>query len=146
MSDDTAAKRLRDLAAIHAEANKRGVDEDTRRAMIRRISAGRTGSSADLTAMERGQLLRELGGRTRPSRAGRGPGQADLDRRAMLSKVEALLADQRLPWGYAESILRRQRGILDQRIACPMAQSTDNELRGVIAALARRAKRQGGQS
>lgn len=138
-------KRRRDLAAIHAEAKKRGVDEDTRRAMIRRISAGRTASSADLSAEERGHLLRELGGRSRPARAGRGPGQEDLDRRGMLAKVGALLADQRLPWGYGEAILRRQRGILDQRIACPMAQSTDSELRGVIAALVRRGKKEGGK-
>ena len=133
-------KRRRDLAAIHAAAAKAGIDEETRRDMIARISGGRTRSSADLGADERHALLKALGGRSRPARAGRGPGPGDLDRRAILTKVEALLADQRLPWGYAEAILRRQRGILDQRISCPMAQSTDAELRGVIAALHRRGK------
>ena len=135
--------RTRDLAAIHAAAKKAGVDEDTRRAMIERISGGRTRSSADLGPDERSVLLKELGGRTRP---GRGPARADLDRTALLRKVEAQLAEARLPWGYAESILRRQRGIPDRGIACPVERATPEELRAVVAALWRRAKRVAAQT
>jgi hypothetical protein len=56
------AARKKDLAAIHAQAKKAGLDEDTRRLLIERISQGRTRSSADLTAAERAAVLRELGG------------------------------------------------------------------------------------
>jgi phage gp16-like protein len=136
-------KRKADLSAIHAQAKKTGIDEDTRRAMIERLSQGRTNSSADLTAPERAALLTEIGGGRRPppKRAGRAPTPADLDRRAMLGKVEAQLADAKLPWAYAEAILRRQRGILDKAVACPIAQTSNAELRAVIAALSRRARR-----
>lgn len=141
-----ADKRRRDLAAIHAQAKTLGMDEDTRRALIERVSAGRTRSAADLTAGERADVLLAMGGGKRPpARAGRGPGRGALDRRAMLTKVEAQLADARLPWSYAEAILRRQRGIKERTVSCPIAQSTDAELRGVIAALARRAQRQAGK-
>lgn len=138
--------RTRDLAAIHAAAKKAGVDDETRRAMIERISGGRTRSSADLGPDERSVLLNELGGRTRPARAGRGPQDRDLDRTALLRKIGAQLADARLPWGYAESILRRQRGLPDRSVACPVERATPTELRAVIAALWRRAKRAAAQT
>lgn len=134
--------RTRDLAAIHAAAKAAGVDEDTRRDMIERISGGRTRTSADLGPDERAVLLKELGGRTRP---GRGPAPGDLDRTALMRKVEAQLADARLPWSYAESILRRQRGIPDRTVACPVERATPTELRAVVAALWRRAKRAAAQ-
>ncbi|MCU0843276.1 MAG: DUF1018 domain-containing protein, partial [Thiobacillaceae bacterium] len=143
---DMEAKRKADLSAIHAQAKRQGIDEATRRAMIERLSGGRTNTSADLTAPERTALLREIGGGRRPppKRAGRAPAGKDIDRRAMLAKVEALLADSKLPWSYAEAILRRQRSIIDKGVACPIAQSTNAELGAVIAALSRRAKRLAG--
>jgi hypothetical protein len=136
---DLEAKRKADLSAIHAQAKRQGIDEATRRAMIERLSGGRTNSSADLTAGERTALLRELGGQRAAGR--RGPKPPELDRRTMLAKVGALLAEAKLPWSYAEAILRRQRAILDKAVACPLTAATDPELRGVIAALYRRAKR-----
>lgn len=133
------AERKADLAAIHSEAKRAGIDEETRRAMIARLSDGRTNTSADLDAAERAALLRQLGG-GRPRNIGRRPKPQALDRQAMLRKVQAMLADARLPWAYAEAILRRQRGIADKAVACPISAATDPELRGVIAALYRRAK------
>jgi len=137
--------RTRELTLIHIAKSHLGLDEETYRAQIRRIAGGRTGSAADLTAQERDSLLLEYRRAgwvpTNPKKAGRGPGAAALDRRAMLTKVQALLTDQGLPWSSAEAILRRQRGILDTSVACPIGQTTDVELRGVIAALDRRAKR-----
>lgn len=134
------ARRKRDLATLHMAAAALGLDEETRRAQITRISGGRTGSSGELTATERARLLGEyraagwLGG-------SRGRPRLDaLDGKALLRKVDALLADQRLPWGYAEAILRRQRGISDKHIACPPQSASREELRALIAALWRRAK------
>ena len=130
--------RPRDLAAIHASAKRAGIDDATYRAMVERISRGRTRSSADLGPDERSVLLKELGGRTRPP--GRAPRKDDLDGQALLRKVGAQLADLRLPWSYAEAILRRQRGHPDG-IACPVERATPTELRAVIAALWRYAQR-----
>jgi len=139
--------RAKEITLIHVAKAQLRLDEDTYRAQLERISQGRTRSAADLTAQERDSLLAEyrLAGwvpTTTAKRAGRGPAAAVMDRRAMLTKVNALLAEQRLPWAYAEAILRRQRGITDATVACPLAHTTDVELRGVIAALHRRGKRQ----
>lgn len=140
----TAILRNRELTLIHIARAQLGIDEETYRAQVARVSGGRTNSSGELTAFERDSLLAEYRRAgwvpTEPKRAGRGPGKPALDRRAMLTKVQALLADQRLPWAYGEAILRRQRGIRDKEVACPIGQTTDTELRGVIAALDRRAK------
>lgn len=137
--------RAKEITLIHIAKAHLGLDEATYRAQIQRISQGRTTSSAALTAMERDRLLAEYRRAgwvpTAPKRAGRGPTAAVMERRAMLTKVNALLAEQRLPWAYAEAILRRQRGITDTTVACPLAHTTDVELRGVIAALHRRGKR-----
>lgn len=141
----TPGLRKRELTLIHIARTQLGLDEVTYRAKVSRLTGGRTDSAGGMDAMERDSLLAEFKGAgwvpTTPKRAGRGPGKPALDRRAMLTKVQALLADQRLPWAYAEAILRRQRGIKDAGVACPIAQTTDVELRGVIAALDRRAKR-----
>jgi phage gp16-like protein len=138
--------RAKEITLIHIAKDHLGLDETTYRAQIARISQGRTSSSADLTAQERDSLLAEYRRAgwvpTTAKRAGRGPTAAVMDRRVMLTKVNALLADQRLPWAYAEAILRRQRGITDAKVACPLEHTTDVELRGVIAALHRRGKRQ----
>lgn len=136
---DLSAKRKADLAAIHTEAKRAGIDEETRRAMIERLSQGRTNSSADLTAAQRAALLREIGAGTRRT-PGRGPKPQTMDRNTMAKKVGALIAEARLPWSYAEAILRRQRGIQDKGVACPIDAASEPELRGVIAALYRRAK------
>lgn len=135
----TDDKRRRDLDAIHAQAKQLGMDEDTRRALIERISQGRTRSSADLDQEERAALLRELDPRRLPTPAGTAP--RTLSARGMLRKLAALLGEGGKPWSYAEAILRRQRGIRDSRVRCPLEQATDQELRGVIAALYRQQKR-----
>lgn len=133
-------ERTRDLAAIHASVTRAGLDDATYRDMVERISRGRTRTSADLGPDERSVLLKELGGRTR---SGRAPRQDDLDGQALLRKVGAQLTDMHLPWSYAEAILRRQRGIPDRSVACPVERATPTELRAVIAALWRYAKRAG---
>ena len=127
--------RARALAALHAEAKRLGMDEDTRRDLIADVSAGRTRSARDLTLPELRAVLHRLGGaKSRRARVPKvQPGE-------MLAKIRAQLTDAQLPWTYAEAILRRQRG-LPAGIACPLDRATDAELLGVIAALHRRARR-----
>jgi len=145
-------KAAAQIKAIKAQTRREGIDEDTHRAMVRRVSRGRSERVRDLTGPERQMLLRELGGKDggprrartpTPSRAG-DPSAAAMDRTQMLKRAEELIRQQDLPWSYAEAILRRQRG-LDPTppgavpVACPLGAATEPELRGVIAALYRRA-------
>lgn len=59
-----------------------------------------------------------------------------LDRRPLLQKIEALLADQGKSWAYCEGITRRMFG--KERVAF----CTDAELRKVVAALTYHQRRQ----
>jgi predicted Fe-S protein YdhL (DUF1289 family) len=132
------------LSRIHIARKDLGLDDATYRALCARVADG-VDSAGDMTERQRRALLAELrrlgwqGGA--PKRAGRAPRPQTLSRRAMLTKIEAQLAAAKLPWAYAESILRRQRGLADAT-ACPISCATDTELRAVIAALWQRAKRQ----
>lgn|SRR5487761_638261 len=63
------AARRADLAAIHIAKKDRQLEDEDYRLIIRRISGGRTESSANLALQERKQLLAELAAlpRRRPS-------------------------------------------------------------------------------
>ncbi|HRJ61021.1 MAG TPA: regulatory protein GemA, partial [Azospirillaceae bacterium] len=52
--------RQRDIRAIHAMRRELALAEDSYRAIIARMTAGRVGSSADMTPDERRRLLDEL--------------------------------------------------------------------------------------
>lgn len=119
-----------------------GIDDDTHAAKVERITHGRTRTTLGCSAEERRAILdeyRAAGFRPRPPKsAGRAPSADALAERPLLQKIQALLADQQLPWAYAEAILRRQRG-LPAGTACPAAMISATEARGLIAALSRRA-------
>lgn len=123
-----------------------GIPDDSHAERVHRLTKGRTRSTRDCTARERAAILAEyraLGFKDRaPKRAGRAPSASALDRDALLRKIQALLADQKLPWSYAEAILRRQRG-LPAGTACPVDLVSPEQARGLIAALTNRARRQG---
>jgi len=148
------ATRPKPLVAKHRQLigiarRELGVPEEAHRALVRRITDGRTDTTTRCTLAELREVLREYkasGFQVRPARAaGRRTPPADaLDLQPMLAKVEALLADQGLPWGYAEAILRRQRGHA-AHVAAPIHLATPEELRGVIAALWRHRVRQAQQ-
>lgn len=133
--------RKADLARLHLAAAQLGMTDEDRRLLQQRITG--QASAADMTARQRADLLaeyRRLGWRPRPPKsAGRAPSGEALAREPSLRKLQALLASQKLPWTYAEAILRRQRGLPDG-VACPLQTADVNELRGVISALAVRAK------
>jgi hypothetical protein len=137
---DLEAQRKADLAKLHIARKDLGLDDETWGLLVARVArGGRTCSSGALDAAERAVLLRTLRGsgwRPRPRR-----GRTTAGKREMLDKIGAQLTDQRLPARYAEAILCRQRGLTDG-VSCPLEAATDEELRGVIAALWRRAKGQ----
>ncbi len=122
--------------AVHAAARQLGMDDATRRDML----DGQVGkrSTTELTMLDCDKVLDHLArlGAGRPGKAkpGRQPGQPhNIDRVAMLQKIEALLADMELPWAYADAIARQQtksQGGIERLAWVP-----DKDLAGVVAAL-----------
>ena len=128
-----------ELAKIHMAAKALGMDttdpspNSDYRAMLRQ-HGGKT-SAGELDAAGRARVLdhlRRAGAQATPrKRVAQHPGTPhNLGREAMLQKIEAYLADMKLPWYYADTIARQQTGI--ERVAWLRKQE---DLRGVIAAL-----------
>lgn len=155
-----AAQRARQLRARIAERTEAGAKlrqkigiarrqlgtpDDAHEARVRRITAERARSTTDCTLEELRALLAEYqaaGFRVRPPRAAkRAPSAEQTDAQPLLRKIGALLADQKLPWTYAEAILRRQRGLGTAGIACPVERATGPELVALVAALTNRQRR-----
>src|SRR5690606_21861241 len=57
------------LGAIHAIAKEKGIDESERRAIISKVSNGRTKSSKDLTVQEASQVIEEMKGKAERKKA-----------------------------------------------------------------------------
>lgn len=129
MADD---KRKRDLAAIHASKKQLAMDDDSYRQMLKQLTG--KSSAKDLSPSERVAVLRRLkelgaGKPSSPSKAYPGTPH-NKNQEPMLQKIEAQLADMKLPWAYADAIAKRQFGI--ERVAWLR---TTEQLSSVIAAL-----------
>jgi len=136
-----AMRRRKSIAAIHIARQQLGLDEETYRALVRRVSAkhGReVDSSAKCSDRQRHALLDELkrlGARTPGAKKpAQYPGKPhNFHSRAMpemITKIEAQLTDMGLSWAYADAIAKRQCGV--PRIAWVRS---ENQLKGIIAAL-----------
>lgn len=97
-----------ELAKIHIAKKELGIDDDTYRDMLMQIA--KVSSAADLSATGRAKVLEVLeylkskgfkGKKTYTQR----PHSAD--NKAQILKIEALLADMKLPWEY---LIARQQG------------------------------------
>lgn len=119
-----------------------GIAPESHAAVVARHTGGRATSTTDCSRAELEAILAELrakGATPRPPRkAGRAPAEAKQEAQPLLKKIGALLADQRLPWSYAEAILRRQRGITSAVVSTPIEHAHAGELRAVVTALAKR--------
>jgi len=137
MSHAHPEKRRRHLAAIHAAKRALKLDNDTYRDLLERVSATKgtpVRSAALLNDAQIHAVLDEftrLGGlKPSPKSAGKPKNFASPAMPEMITKVEALLADMKLPWSYADAIAMRQFRI--QRVAwC----RKEDQLRAIIAAL-----------
>ena len=103
--------RNRQLGRIHAGKKALGLDDDTYRCLLERVTGKR--SSADMTHLERQAVITELvrlGFKVEDAAArkrvfaGKPKNVAEVP---MLRKVEALLADNHRPWSYAHSMAKR---------------------------------------
>lgn len=122
--------RHRQLAAIHIAAGELGLDDAAYRDML--YAVGRVRTAADLDHAGRAAVLEHLRERRRLAARREYPGRpGNVDARPMLRKIEAQLADMRLPWSYAQGIAR-------QMFRRPLQWLQDGELRAVVAALHRR--------
>lgn len=132
-----ATIRRKAIAAIQVARQQLDMEESAYRDMLERVS-GQYGkavrSAADLDDRQRQAVLDELRrkGASRPKKGH--PGKPhNFDSAAMpemITKIEAQLADMKLPWAYADAIAKQQHGI------AKVAWVRDPEqLRAIIAAL-----------
>ncbi|MDM8181276.1 gp16 family protein [Marinobacter salarius] len=121
-------------AQIHIAKKELGLDDDTYRQMIATTTGGKR-SCKDCSVAELHQVLQGLknrGFKAKPrKRVAQHPGTPhNLNSEPMLQKIEALLAELKAPWSYADAIAKRQYRI--ERVAWLR---TVEQFRAVIAAL-----------
>ncbi len=135
--------RKRVLGAIHAARTKLGLDEDTYRAVVLRVSTANGKPQTSSGKCSHDQLkaladeMRRLGGM--PPRAPRKhtPKNPKADRAAQIAKIEALIADAGRDFNYAHGVAKRVAKV-DHIEFCD-----DAALGKVIAALMYDARRHG---
>lgn len=131
------SNRNKQLSKIHIAKKDLQLDDDTYRAMLVRV-AGKS-SSKDLTPLEVAKVLHELerlGWKAKPGRAKPKPAA---DRAKLVGKIEAQLASAGRPWEYGDGIAKRLYKVEKVEWLNP------EQLRGVVTALAKDAKRHGRQ-
>jgi phage gp16-like protein len=135
MSQTAAMRRNSQLAAIHAAKRTLDLEECEYRDLIERVSATKgkpVRSAKDLSSAQLAAVLDEFkrkgGIKASPKTKGKPKNFDSMPQ--MITKIEALLADMKLPWSYADAIAKQQFRI--QRVAwC----RHEDQLRAIIAAL-----------
>ncbi|MHC1726527.1 MAG: regulatory protein GemA [Syntrophobacteraceae bacterium] len=116
---------------IQCERRRAGIDDDTYAAM--KTSVG-VASTVDLDQRQFNELLRRIGKlrqnarrrQSTPPPAARPPlfSKPPDDKAAMLSKIEAILAELKLSWSYADGIAKQQtRGSIERLRFCDDSQT-----------------------
>jgi len=126
---------------IHIAKKQLGMDDDTYREMLRAVAG--VSSAAELSASGRQDVLDHLkwlgfASRRRPGFPGRPQiEKARSDKRELLKKIEAHLAEAGRPWKYVHAMSRRMFGL-------PRVQWCDpTQLWKIVAALEYDARRHG---
>lgn len=125
--------RKAELAKIHIAKKELQMDDEQYRAVLWTVA--RVDSARDLDAAGRAAVLKHLrsrGFKSRPRRrVAEHPGTPhNIGREAQLTKIEAQLADMKLPWSYADRIAQQMFGI--ERVAWARKPA---QFRAIIAAL-----------
>lgn len=135
--------RKAELGKIHIAKQRLGMDDETYRDMLFTLTRQR--SAADLDHIGRKVVLDHLKriggfedkrGQKKRSYPGRPHNIETEDRGPLLKKIEAYLADNKLPWTYAETMARN---------ICKVAKlefCDASQLRKIVAALEYNARRQ----
>jgi len=144
-----SAQRNKDLAKIHLAKKQLGMDDDTYRAMLwtigRELSAGKLDEYGRKAVLEH---LQGCGAKFKKGHGKRPDNYAKLP--GYITKVEALLADMKLPWAYADSIARNITGGNGGKDKAPGVDKLawvkeDKHWRAIIAALHREQKKRQAQ-
>ncbi|MFL1552480.1 gp16 family protein [Pseudomonas sp. D47] len=127
------------LAKIHIAKSQLGLDDDTYRALLARVAGVR--SAKDLSPRQIGAVIAEfvrLGWMPKVARkATRVAPNPATERRKLVGKIEAFLAEANRPWEYADALALRMFKV--ERVEwCDF-----DQLRSMIAALSYDAKRKG---
>jgi len=100
--------RKAELAQIHIAKTQLGLAEDEYRALLLQVT-GKT-SSKDLTWQGRKALLvhfKKIGFQVKSNKAGRAAPIVAKDKASLMKKIEAQLAEAKLPWAYADGMAKR---------------------------------------
>lgn len=128
MSDD---RRKDELKIIHVAKRQLGLDDATYRDVLWVV--GKVRSAADMDGYGRQRLIDHFKARgfttTPGKKRKRAPGAPRRDRVKLMSKVEALLADMKLEWAYADGIAKRMFKIDSVRFC------NGEQLHKIVAAL-----------
>ncbi|EAM1813077.1 regulatory protein GemA [Salmonella enterica] len=130
------AKRL--IGAIKAGQSFLGWDDVTYRGVLFRLTGKRSSTKCSIRELEdvKEYMHRQGYPRMAPKGKGRRPNVANR-RKAMLSKIEALLAEGGLSWAYAEGIASH---MYKQHV---IEWLNDDQLHGVMVALIKQSRREG---
>ncbi|EJP5180540.1 regulatory protein GemA [Salmonella enterica] len=130
------AKRL--IGAIKAGQSFLGWDDATYRGVLCRLTGKRSSTKCSIRELEDVKEYMHSQGfpRKAPKGKGRRPNVANR-RKALLSKIEALLAEGGLSWAYAEGIASH---MYKQHV---IEWLDDDQLHGVMVALIKQSRRQG---
>ena len=127
-----ADRRRAEIAKIHIGKKVLGLEDDDYRNLLFRVA--RVRSARDLDEKGRQAVLQEmrrLGVKFRSGKRTQRSAQPE-EKRPLLSKITALLAESGRPEEYAEAILRRMTG---HHHRTPLSWATPKQLHDVVAAL-----------
>lgn len=96
------------LSKIHIAKQQLGMDDDIYRGLLARVAGVR--SSKELNSRQASAVLNEferLGWKPKPGAKTNGKPHNFDQMPARITKIEALLADMRLPWAYADALARQ---------------------------------------
>lgn len=96
------------IGKIHIAKQQLDMEDDIYRGLLARVAGVR--SSKELNDRQAGLVLREferLGFKPKPSTKSKGKPKNFEQMPARITKIEALLADMRLPWAYADALARQ---------------------------------------
>lgn len=132
-------KRNLQLSKIHIAKKDLGLDDDTYRALLGRVSGVR--SAKDLNPRQIGAVLAEferLGwASTTTKKTVRTAPSPAVDRAKLVGKIEAFLAEAKRPWEYADGMASRMFKVERVEWLDP------EQLRKMVAALSYDARRHG---
>lgn len=95
------------IARIHIAKKELGLDDETYRAMLQQVTKHNSCADMHISDLYRVmEHLKTLGYKPSTRKFGKRPNPPQ-DKVALMSKVEALLADRRLHWNYAHAMAQR---------------------------------------